>query len=54
MVTSEDGVYFGEYVDSKKEGKGLMVTQKTIYEGKYHEDQKTFGCEKNIDGVYKG
>jgi hypothetical protein len=31
-----------------------MVTERGIYEGKYNNDQKTYGCEKNIDGVYKG
>ena len=54
VVPSDEGVYFGEYFQDKKNGKGLMVTERTIFEGKYQDDLKTFGCEKNIDGVYRG
>jgi hypothetical protein len=31
-----------------------MVTEKTIFEGKYKSDIKIQGCERNIDGVYRG
>lgn len=54
MLRSDDGVYFGEVVDEKRHGKGIMVTEKTIFEGKYNSDIKVQGCERNIDGVYRG
>jgi hypothetical protein len=54
VVKSEDGVYFGEIEHEKRNGKGIMVTERTIYEGSYKDDLKTYGCERNIDGVYRG
>ena len=40
--------------NDEKHGKGIMVTEKNIFEGKYDRDVKTSGYEKNIDGIYKG
>ena len=31
-----------------------MVTDRNIFEGHYKDDLKTYGCSRNIDGVYKG
>lgn len=37
-----------------KNGKGILVTDRTIFEGQYTNNVKNYGCERNIDGVYKG
>lgn len=47
-------MYFGQIVDKKRHGHGITVTEKEIYEGKYEEDIKMMGCEKNRDGTYTG
>ena len=50
----EGGVYFGEYENNVKNGTGLCVTEKEIFEGTYENDVKVKGSERNIDGIYKG
>ena len=35
IVPDEGKVYFGEVVNSKRHGKGITITEKAIYEGKY-------------------
>lgn len=37
-----------------KTGTGIKVTEKEIFEGVYENNIKIKGCERNIDGVYKG
>lgn len=54
VIKSSEGVYFGQMENDEKHGKGIMVTQKNIFEGKYDRDVKKTGSEKNIDGIYKG
>lgn len=54
VVKSEEGIYFGQMINEEKHGKGIMVTEKNIFEGKYNKDIKIQGCEKNIDGIYRG
>lgn len=41
-------------LNDKKEGDGIMVSEKEIYEGKYENNIKVKGYEKNRDGVYSG
>lgn len=50
----EGKVFFGQLTDKKKNGKGITVSEKEIFEGKYSQNMKIEGCEKNRDGVYMG
>jgi hypothetical protein len=54
IIPTDGKVYFGEIQDEAKNGKGITVSEKEIFEGKYVDNKKISGCEKNIDGVYTG
>ena len=47
-------MFFGEVVDEKKHGEGILVSEKEVYEGKFERNLKVKGCEKNRDGIYSG
>jgi hypothetical protein len=48
-------VYFGEANKQKeKHGFGINVQKKSIFEGKYNNNEQIEGYEKNVDGVYVG
>ena len=54
VYKNEEGLYFGQVTDANKNGKGLMISEKLIFEGDYKDNEKFYGCQKNIDGMYKG
>lgn len=54
IVPANGKVYFGQISNDRRNGNGITISEKEIYEGKYHNDAKTYGCEKNRDGIYTG
>ena len=44
IVPTANHVYFGQIVDRKKNGKGITVSEKEIYEGSYKDNVKISGC----------
>ena len=43
VLKEHDGVYFGEVENQMKEGEGLKVTEKQIFEGKFKNNIKVIG-----------
>ena len=54
MVPQEGRLYLGEVQNDKKNGEGISISEKEIYEGTYKDNIKMGGYEKNRDGVYEG
>jgi hypothetical protein len=54
IVSEEGRIYFGQVHNNKRHGRGITISEKEIYEGRYDRDVKAEGCEKNRDGVYIG
>lgn len=54
ILPTSNAVYFGEIINEKKQGDGISVSEKEIYEGRYENNIKKNGYERNRDGVYSG
>lgn len=40
--------------NEKRHGQGVLVSDKSIFEGTFENDLRVAGSEKNLDGVYTG
>jgi hypothetical protein len=54
IVSYGVSVYFGEMKNEKRHGQGVLVSDKSIFEGTFENDLRVAGSEKNLDGVYTG
>ena len=51
---SEDELFIGEMIGKHKNGVGVLITEKSCFEGEWKNNQKTKGIEITQEGVYKG
>ena len=49
-----ESLYFGQFSEGKKNGIGIFITQKIVYEGKFLNNEIQEGIEKKKTGIYKG
>lgn len=54
IVPAEGYVYFGQVQGQKKHGEGILVSERETFEGRYAENAKVVGFERNREGVYSG
>lgn len=51
---SSKELYFGDMVNGRREGKGVLINDNSVFEGYFMCDDKVKGLEINHHGVYKG
>ena len=54
IISYKDGTYFGLSDSGSKKGEGLLVTEISVFEGIFDNDEKLKGAEQNMDGKYFG
>jgi hypothetical protein len=50
----KNAMYIGEFKNGQREGKGVFVSEKFLYEGEFRNGLKSKGIESTADGIYKG
>ena len=54
IVPYKNALYLGEFVEGQRQGQGVFVSERSIYEGEFRNGLKTKGIESTGEGVYKG